>query len=45
MRITKSVNVPRVFHKELKKRAVDEDSTIEKVIAEILREEFHIQGD
>lgn len=45
MRPTKSIRVPHICHKELKKRAVDEDSTIEKVVAEILREAFHIQGE
>ncbi len=42
VRNTKTVRVPHNYHKELKKRAVDRGSTIEKVIAEILREEFRI---
>lgn len=45
MKNTKTIRVPHICHKELKKRAVDEDSTIEKVVAEILREELHIQGE
>ena len=43
--LKKQIFISNEFHKKVKHRAVDEQSTIEKVIAEILKKEFHVEED
>jgi hypothetical protein len=44
-KLKKQIFVPTDFHAKLKHRAVEERSTIEKTIIEILKKEFNIEGD
>ncbi|MHA1291378.1 MAG: hypothetical protein ACTSQJ_01770 [Promethearchaeota archaeon] len=40
----KCVFVPKLLHKEIKRRATERETTIEKIIKEILNKEFDQNG-
>jgi len=41
----KPIVVSADFHTKIKHRAVEEDTSIEKIIDKILKKEFNIKGD
>lgn len=41
----KPIFVSTDFHTKIKHRAVEEQTSIEKIIAKILKKEFNIEGD
>ena len=44
-KIKKQVFVSGLFHKELKRRAVEKETSIEREINDILKREFILEGD